>query len=216
MSNSANPPPEPLPPQTALIGTVLAGGKSLRMGSDKANLLLPSGDRFLQHAIKRLLTVCSQVVVAGRSSDHHPSEAALDSKRCVQFIPDRFPDLGPAGGVATAVQWASQDPNIRGLLVIPLDMPGIASDHLSELIETFSRHPDRPIAATFDGSFAEPMLAIYPCCFSDSLQQLAASKSRSLSRWLANADPILVSLPKTVPANLNTPEQYQQYLDSHS
>ena len=65
-----------------LLGAVLAGGRSSRFGSDKAEALL-HGRSLLDHAIEALSAQCDSVIVVGR--EHHGTPS----------IPDRpRPDLG--------------------------------------------------------------------------------------------------------------------------
>ncbi|HEX6507590.1 MAG TPA: molybdenum cofactor guanylyltransferase [Chloroflexota bacterium] len=77
-------------------GIILAGGRSSRMGRDKA--LLQTGDETLLGRTTRILSaVVDEVLVVGRSE--LPSE-------CLHAIamPDDEPDTGPMGGIATGLQ----------------------------------------------------------------------------------------------------------------
>jgi molybdopterin-guanine dinucleotide biosynthesis protein A len=100
------------------IGVVLAGGRSSRMGRDKA--MLPwQGDTLLAHMQQCLrLAGVSRVVVSG-------------AYRHCDAIPDRFADLGPLGGLASV---AAALPDAT-LLVVPVDMPLIGAAPLRYLRE---------------------------------------------------------------------------------
>ena len=50
-----------------LLGVVLCGGRSSRMGQDKAMLPHPSGGTFATHAADRLAKICDQVCISGES-----------------------------------------------------------------------------------------------------------------------------------------------------
>jgi molybdopterin-guanine dinucleotide biosynthesis protein A len=67
-----------------LTGILIAGGRSLRMGSDKAALLF-HGTTFAQHAIGLLKTLCSTVMVS-----YNGEPFAND----VTFIKDIYPGSG--------------------------------------------------------------------------------------------------------------------------
>lgn len=103
----------------AVVGVVLAGGRSSRMGRDKA--LLPwRGDTLLAHMQQCLhLSGVSRVIVSGA----YPQCDA---------VPDRFADLGPLGGLASV---AAALPDTT-LLVVPVDMPLISADALRYLRES--------------------------------------------------------------------------------
>lgn len=103
----------------AAVGVVLAGGRSSRMGRDKA--LLPwQGDTLLAHMQQCLRSSgVSRVIVSGT----YP--------HC-EAVPDRFADMGPLGGLAS-ISAALPDTT---LLVVPVDMPLISAAALRYLRES--------------------------------------------------------------------------------
>ncbi|HTH27914.1 MAG TPA: molybdenum cofactor guanylyltransferase [Sphingobium sp.] len=76
------------------LGTVLAGGRSTRFGSDKALAML-DGVRLLDRAVAGLLPSCDAVIVVGRQDPLHI---------CTPDWPR--PDCGPLGGLAGALRYA--------------------------------------------------------------------------------------------------------------
>lgn len=101
-----------------VVGVVLAGGRSSRMGRDKATLPW-RGDTLLSHMQQCLRWAgVSRVVVSG------------DYRHC-DAIPDRFADLGPLGGLASVAE-ALPDTT---LLVVPVDMPLMDAAPLRYLLE---------------------------------------------------------------------------------
>ena len=102
-------------------GFVLAGGKSTRMGTDKA-LLDWHGRTLLDHMVELLRGAADHVQVVGRDQ-----------------LPDELPGLGPLSGIATALKTTSTDAN----LIIAVDLPLLTQDFLKYLrtrLET-SSHP---------------------------------------------------------------------------
>lgn len=104
------PTPHPQPP-TPAAGAVLAGGRSSRLGRDKA-LLEVGGETLLARAVRTLASVCDEVIVVG------PAErrAAVPG---VRVVPDERPGAGPLGGIATALRATGAE----RLLVVATDMP---------------------------------------------------------------------------------------------
>src|SRR2546423_4029988 len=92
-------------------GFVLAGGKSTRMGRDKA-LLEWGGQTLLDHMLNLLREVAHPVQVAGRDP-----------------LPDRLPGLGPLSGIATGLEASSTDAN----LFVAVDLPHLTTDFLKYL-----------------------------------------------------------------------------------
>jgi molybdenum cofactor guanylyltransferase len=179
-----------------LLGVVLAGGKSSRMGIDKA--MLPHHQRdtqgnpisYLQYAVERLLPLVSCVAVVGRN--------ALDlqwvAPRHVIALADNSPDSGPAMGVATALRYAAVH-GFEAALVTPVDMPDLRTQQLQQLMR--ARGDDvGVVCASFGEARPEPLLAIYPVSVLAALQQVLASPRRSLSRWLREQPPKLVAYPR--------------------
>jgi molybdenum cofactor guanylyltransferase len=88
------------------LGVVLAGGRSQRMGADKAGLIW-KGRRLLDHAVALLTAAgCSRVVVSG---DHAGYE----------HIQDRYPERGPLGGLTSVAEQVVQ----TRWLVVAVDQP---------------------------------------------------------------------------------------------
>lgn len=117
-------PPQRLRRQARIIGIVLAGGHSKRMGQDKATLPLAGEHKdLLARTVSLLQDVCGRAIVVGRET---PEYACL---------PDIEPDCGPVGGVATALDYCQS----AACLVLSCDMPFMRQDILERLIEYRSR-----------------------------------------------------------------------------
>lgn len=101
-------------------GYVLAGGKSSRMGQDKALMKL-AGKPLLYHAVKKLRRVCMDVRVLGSN----PEFAAY-----APIVPDLHPDCGPMGGMEAALAHSVFDWN----LFMPVDMPFLPSAFLNHWV----------------------------------------------------------------------------------
>ena len=101
--------PRAIPP----FGLLLCGGRSSRMGQDKALLTL-DGERLLDRGLRLLREAgCRQVWAAGDYAG-------------VPCLPDApaWQGRGPLAGIAAALAYAPQ----ASWLVIPVDMPGLESD----------------------------------------------------------------------------------------
>lgn len=189
------------------MGVVLAGGMSSRMGTDKANLPHPQpptsgcvAATYLQHAVTRLRPLVPTIAISGRSEATKTVADAI-------AIPDTSPHQGPAVGVAQSLRHA-ETLGLVGILVTPVDMPNLESEHLRCLVNVWQaqRNDFSIVAATFAGQQPEPLLAIYPTALRAAIELLAQSNDRSLSRWLKQQTTIKVPLPKSAAKNVNYPE----------
>src|SRR6201987_872656 len=95
----------PLMPTPALTAFILAGGRSTRMGTEKAFVLL-DGRSLLVRALDLARSLTSDVGIVG------------DAVKFASFAPvveDLFPGFGPLGGVHTAL--CSWQPDLN--LILP-------------------------------------------------------------------------------------------------
>lgn len=103
-----------------LSGAVLAGGRSRRMGTDKALLPLRPGDPpLLRVVLDRVAAVVDDITIVASG---RPQYGAFG----VRVVPDRLEGAGTLGGIATALMTARHD----RCLVVACDMPFLNVDLL--------------------------------------------------------------------------------------
>jgi molybdopterin-guanine dinucleotide biosynthesis protein A len=90
-------------------GYVLAGGKSSRMGGDKALLEL-AGKPLVQHAVTKLRRVCAEVHVLG---------GRVELEEFAPLVRDLHAGCGPLGGIEAALEHSRFEWN----LFLPVDVP---------------------------------------------------------------------------------------------
>lgn len=94
-----------------VVGVVLAGGKSTRFGQDKA-LLEIDRETLLQRTVRSVREVCPDTVVIG-------PPVRAEQVEGVQVLQDEVPEIGPLGGIYTALRARPGD----AALVVAVDMP---------------------------------------------------------------------------------------------
>ncbi len=214
----------------ALLGVVLCGGRSSRMGRDKATLIGPDGKSYLQSAVSRLRDVCDAVAVSGngdplaaanasstvtgRPVSEPVSEPATDkvTDKVIEIV-DPVPHLGPAVGVAAAVSHA-RDAGFGGCLVTPVDTPRLVAANLITLRDRWRAFPaDLVVACEIGTNESQPLVAIYPVRFAASLDRLARSDHRSLRAWLRHQRCVAVPMAASSLHNVNRPEDLDDVRD---
>jgi len=101
-------------------GVVLAGGRSSRMGRDKA--LMPyEGRTLLERALDSLEPHVQELLVIGDPGRYGHVGPFV--------VADDIPGVGPLGGIVTAMRYASHD----RLLVLACDMPNVSPSLFSFL-----------------------------------------------------------------------------------
>lgn len=103
-----------------MTGIVLAGGKSRRMGKDKAQLSWHNGT-LLTVAVDVLAPICNQIVVVG---------PIRELPRSVQWTQDRYIGKGPLAGLHAGLSETTNE----GAIVLACDMPTVSSVLLEQLI----------------------------------------------------------------------------------
>ena len=132
-------------------GLVLAGGKSRRMGSDKA-LLMRDGETQLARAVALLERHVERVFVSTRSD-----QTEEDERQKFAQIVDRYDDMGPIAGVLSAMD---EYPDVAWL-VIACDLPNIDDATITDLLDGHTvRRPFTAFTSSYDG-LPEPLCAIY-------------------------------------------------------
>lgn len=155
------------------VGFVLAGGRSSRMGADKA--LLPfRGRPMVVHALEILAEAGLRVSVAG-------SRSALGAYAPV--VEDAEPDLGPLGGVCTALEAASVD----WAVFLPVDLPLLPSSLVKFLLNHARTCGSAVTLASADG-FVQSFPAVLGKAALPALQaQLKAGRRGCFSAFQAAA-----------------------------
>lgn len=131
-----------------LSAVILAGGKSVRMGRDKARLDL-SGRPLLARQIQLVGEIgAEEIFVSGRAGENYEEFGC-------PVLPDRLDNAGPLAGIERALAVAS----FSRLLVVAVDMPHLTPGILGQLIEY--RGDDLGVIPRIEGRI-EPLAAIYP------------------------------------------------------
>ena len=177
--------------QRKLFGVVLAGGKSRRMGQDKA--LLPLGGYPLfQHCLDRLAPQVEEIAICANSS---PERFAPWQGR---ILPDHFPDQGPVAALHAGLVWA-ENAGATHLVSAPCDMPFLPKD----LVARFEGH-DFAVAA--DLARIHPTLGLWPVHLLEALESSLGAQRLRLSDIARSLGATPVQIPTEALANLNTPE----------
>lgn len=176
-------------------GLVLAGGKSLRMGSDKG-LLDYHGKSQRDFSFELLQRVHLETFLSVRKE-----QKIAPGKN----IEDVFLGLGPFGAICSAFQ---SNPN-AAWLVLATDLPFVDENILKKLLE--NRNPSK-IATAIKGKnkdFPEPLIGIWePKSYPILLNYLA--QGISCPRKVLINNPVeIIEIEDHFIRNVNTPEEFE-------
>jgi molybdopterin-guanine dinucleotide biosynthesis protein A len=182
---------------------ILAGGKSTRMGADKA-LLEIGGVPLLSHALKLAGRVTSEVRIVGSTEKF----AAFGP-----VVEDVYRDRGPLGGIHAALMSTATDFN----LMLAVDMPFVRAEFLRYLILRAGESNAMVTAVRAQGGF-QPLCAVYRREFG-AVAELALKSGKNkidglfgeVSTRIIEEDELRrAAFPAEMFRNLNTAEEWDE------
>lgn len=184
-----------------LVGLVLAGGRSSRMKADKAALAY-AGRPQTERAFRILSRHCENVFLSNRKD-----QADAPGHTGLPQLHDMFPDLGPMGGILTAL---TACPGCAWL-VLACDLPHLGDDTLANLLRR--RNPAKLATAyrsAHDG-LPEPLCAVYEADIRPELERLVARGVVCPRKALTMLDiELLAPVDPSALDNVNTPDEYDE------
>lgn len=186
-------------------GVVLCGGKSSRMGRDKATL--PFGDETMLMRVTRILAQVVDPIVVVAAPDQPLTELGVP----VTYVRDRVPDRGPLEGLAVGIDALKDD--VDCVYATSCDVPLLVADFVRYLTRVIGDHE---IAVPKEEKYFHPLAAVYRVSVLPKIEELL-SADRLRPMFLFNAVETLAipvsQLTKVDPQlttlmNLNSPDDY--------
>jgi len=160
---------------------ILAGGRSIRMGRDKARLVV-DGRPLLVCQVDRLRAVGADPLWISVGTIGAGGEAWPELTD-VGWVRDPVADAGPLTGIASVLDRVESD----WLIVLAVDLPALSGEFLSGLLER--RGPGCGVVPVTGGGM-EPLCAVVPVEASRKvlhrfMAHTADPASRSPRRWMS-------------------------------
>jgi molybdopterin-guanine dinucleotide biosynthesis protein A len=182
---------------------VLAGGKSTRMGSDKAFVEF-EGRTLLARSLDLARSVSADVRIVGSREKFAPFAPVVE---------DVFRDCGPLGGIHAALRVSQADIN----LMLAVDMPFVSQEFLEYLIGQASGAPDAIVVVPRCGGRRQPLCAVYRRQFAVAAENaLGAGQNRIdllfdvvQTRVIEQDELDRAGFASNMFRNLNTPEELE-------
>lgn len=202
-------------------GLIIAGGRSSRMGRDKA-LLSVGGLPLIAVLLERMAPHCGRIVIAAgderRAREYRAAiapvlESGAIAERRVAFALDRYAGCGPLAGLHAGLSelktgWA---------LVMGSDMPNVSASLLARMR---SAAASAGAAAAVVHAPGQPFHALYRASLAREAAERLERGDRRFMALLDRPDAVAVA-PETDEereafVNLNTPEAYEAYVAKHA
>lgn len=174
---------------------IVAGGRSVRMGRDKATIVRPDGTRQIDHLVTLARSLGGPVFLSARDQDDHGTRLPI--------LPDPEGTAGPLAALAAARATRLPGP----WLVLGCDLFLLDASTIGYLL---AHHDPGRTATAFrnriDGR-AEPLCTVYEGA---ALQALTGDQ-RCARSFLESLDPLLLDLPAPAALdNANTPAELEE------
>ena len=182
---------------------VLAGGRSSRMGSDKA--LLSFGDQtLLQRSLKTASALAPTVCIVGSTDRYQPFGDVIE---------DIYPGCGPLGGIHAALAATRTELN----LILSVDMPLMSAEFLGWLVQEAMTTQHVIIVPQAAGGY-QPLCATYRRGAAAAAEQALKAGdykvdhlfSRVPTRIITEQEIVAAGFSPEIFRNINTPEEYAQ------
>jgi len=189
----------------AVAGFVLAGGRSSRMGKEKALLAL-DGETLLARGLRQLGEVCAEVAIAGGTAE---------LSRFGRLVSDEQTGQGPLSGILAALRSSACEWN----LFCPVDVPFVPRCAWERMIAVAADE----LHASADAILArvcgqvQPLCGLYRRRLEPELRTQLNHGERKVTRAVTDSGTVVwVDFDEQGQAawfrNLNTPEDYAQMM----
>ena len=161
-----------------ILGAILAGGKSKRMGEDKLFLNL-NNKTLIEHTIDKVKKHLNEFIIITNK------ENKLFEKNNLKTVKDCIDgQLGPLVGILTAMKWAKENsPKYSWIASFPCDTPFFPENIISKFIEASKKKESLILCASSHGRrhniFGLWSLDLYDKLYND----LVNNKVRKVQDW---------------------------------
>jgi molybdopterin-guanine dinucleotide biosynthesis protein A len=182
-----------------ITGVILAGGKSSRMGQNKA--LLPFQEKTLIETVaEKLKRIFSRVILSVNSPDAF-------SDLHLAIVVDHYPETGPMGAIASVLESGE-----KRVFCVACDMPFL-NESLIEFIcsavvddAVIPMWRDRP--EVFHALYSDSLLPLFQQSLSTGRYKLTDALDKSRVRYLSESEIKKLDPQGGSFRNINTPAEY--------
>ncbi len=182
-------------------GFVLVGGRSSRMGRDKALLPLDSG-LLLEEIAAKVTVAAGHVMLIGDPERYRDLS--------VECLPDLRSGMGPLAGIESALASRRGEWN----LIVACDMPSLEEEWLCRLLMMARQTGETCIAAKDPSGAVHPLCAVYRSTCLPIVRRALDQGRLKLMDLLQDLSASTFEVNSTV-WNINTPRQWAAWQEAH-
>ncbi len=197
----------------SVTGILMAGGKSTRMGRNKALLTL-NGKTMAERGITLLTELFPTIAVNSNSPE-------LFASLGVPVFPDLMPDAGPLSGIHAALSYVAAGK----VFVLGCDIPLMTADVIRAIVEFPA---DNPVVIARGDGYLQPLCGLYDTRIAGTVAHMIEQRNPMnemqqscglldlTHRVATTIIPIEEVCPTYRPGtffNMNRPEEYREILE---
>jgi molybdenum cofactor guanylyltransferase len=192
-----------------IVGLLLAGGQSRRMGGGDKALRLLGGRSLLDQVIERMRPQVETLVL----------NANGDPSRFAQFglpvVPDSVPDFaGPLAGILAGLDWtAANRPDCSHIVSVATDAPFLPRGLVSRLVHEME-DAGAELACAASAGQSHPVIGLWPMRLREDLRSAVVNEAvRKVDLWTARHRLVVVPFaaqPIDPFFNANRPEDLEK------
>ena len=203
--------------QTSVHAFIQAGGRSSRMGTDKAWLEI-NDQPMIEHVLAAAQPVAASLsIVINQANPNADRYCELAAKWNARLLYDLYDHKGPLAGIHTALKACDEN---ESALILACDLPFITSEFLSFLcqqhqagnLQSAIRNPQSITVPTDQDGRLQPLAAIYERTCLPAIEELLAADRLKVDRLFEQVPTQLI--PFSEIAKLDGAEQIFQNINS--
>jgi molybdopterin-guanine dinucleotide biosynthesis protein A len=174
-----------------IVGLLLAGGQSRRMGGGDKALRLLGSQTLLDHVIER---VRPQVAALVLNANGDPSRFARFG---LPVVADSVADFaGPLAGVLAGLDWAAANrPDYQFVVSVATDAPFLPADLVARLVDGMERERAE-LACAASGGQPHPVIGLWPVALREALRGAVVMEGiRKVDVWTRRYPLAVVDFP---------------------
>jgi Molybdopterin-guanine dinucleotide biosynthesis protein A len=152
-----------------ISGFILAGGKSSRMGTDKAMLSF-RGKPLLKHICDLIEPFCCEIIICGSKMEYESFG--------LKMLPDLYTNIGPISGIYSALNYSRTE----WTLIVSVDTPMINRELLEFLIS--NKESFDSVVPSHNAGF-EPLIALYNRSALSSVKEMIDTENYRIADLLS-------------------------------
>jgi molybdopterin-guanine dinucleotide biosynthesis protein A len=191
-----------------VVGILLAGGRSSRMGGGDKCLRLLGGKPILAHIIERLTPQVSDIIINANG------EASRFARFGLPVVPDSVAGFaGPLAGIHAGLEWIKANrPDSRYGVTVATDTPFLPLDLVQRFLAEQAQRPSLVVARSAEGT--HPVVGLWPVALAGDIERSLQQGMRKVGGWTEQHGAVEVSfLPVEIGGrpidpffNINRPE----------